>query len=95
MYKIKTKAIADGRLSHITLTPSLNANMCYEIGFAYYQAENYQQARSWMIEALKRYEEPGDKGELTRVHILEFLAWSQYMVSTGMLESCTQGPPHP
>jgi hypothetical protein len=81
VYQIGARQIADGRLSNKTITPQLNADHCFEIGFAYYRWENFTQAYQWLIEGLKRLEDPFEyKGPLRREDILEFLAWTEYMV---------------
>ncbi|XP_031552959.1 prolyl 4-hydroxylase subunit alpha-1-like [Actinia tenebrosa] len=80
VYRISAKQIADGKLSNKTVTPQLNAEHCFEIGFAYYQWENYAQAYGWLIEGMTRLEKPFEyNGPLRRVQVLEFLSWTEYM----------------
>lgn len=82
VYQISAKQIADGRLSNKTTSPKLNAEHCFEIGFAYYKWENYRQAYGWLMEGLRRLDEPFEyHGPLERVQVLEFLAWTEYMVT--------------
>lgn len=82
VYQISARQIANGRLSNNTITPQLNAEHCFEIGFAYYKWENYKQAYGWLMEGIRRLDKPFEyNGPLKRVQVLEFLAWTEYMVT--------------
>ena len=86
-YNISARAIADGHLHPQRKSVEFGADECYELGFVNSELEYHEQVREWMTEAWKRMNPPYSySGLLTRVNVLEHLAWAEYQVLTPLSE---------
>ena len=82
VYNISASQIADGDLSHATLSPVLGVDECFELGYVNHDGEDYERAYQWMAESYKRFSPPyiPYSGELRPVDVLEYLSWAEYEV---------------
>ena len=82
VYNISSTVIADGDLSHRTLSPVLGVDECFELGYINHDWEVYERAYDWMREAQRRLSPPYVQysGNLRQIDVLEYLAWAEYEV---------------
>nr|CAD2203874.1 unnamed protein product [Meloidogyne enterolobii] len=78
-YKLKTKDLANGLVEDININKQMDAKVCYEIGLAAYNEEDYYHSILWMEEANERYYllEKESK-EINKSDILNILSISLY-----------------
>lgn len=82
VYNLSARALADGDLHQTIPSGGLGADECYELGIGSNDQENYEGVTGWMKEALKRMSPPYEySGALTKIDVLEYLAWAEYKVS--------------
>uniref|UniRef100_A0A914LK54 procollagen-proline 4-dioxygenase n=1 Tax=Meloidogyne incognita TaxID=6306 RepID=A0A914LK54_MELIC len=78
-YKLKTKDLANGIVEDININKQMDAKVCYEIGLAAYNEEDYYHSILWMEEANERYYLlEKESTEINKSDILNILSISLY-----------------
>ena len=81
VYNISARALADGELQDGKSSGGLGADECYELGVVSHSLEYYEDVIDWMREAQQRMRPPYNySGALTKIDVLEYLAWAEYKV---------------
>ncbi|XP_026732726.1 prolyl 4-hydroxylase subunit alpha-1-like [Trichoplusia ni] len=79
-YNLDVKDLAEGKLNGVAYSTPMSAGDCYELGRALYNERDYINARAWMMEALRKYEEENVPYPFTEVDILEYISFSYYLL---------------
>ncbi|KAI6189236.1 Prolyl 4-hydroxylase alpha-related protein PH4 [Aphelenchoides besseyi] len=77
-YDLSTTDLANGYVGEDWTGKALNAEDCFEIGRAAYNARDYYRCIEWMSEAEARLKIEGDRSRIQRADVLEYLAYSLY-----------------
>ena len=86
VYNISARALADGELQDGKSSGGLGADECYELGVVSHSLEYYEDVIDWMREAEQRMRPPYNySGTLTKIDVLEYLAWAEYKVRVGIV----------
>lgn len=63
----------------------MTASDCYELGRVLYKESDFVNARAWMLEALRKYEEEKQSYPFTDVDILEYISFTYYLLGKSIL----------
>ncbi|KAI6227577.1 Prolyl 4-hydroxylase alpha-related protein PH4 [Aphelenchoides fujianensis] len=77
-YDLQTADLANGYVADDWTGKALNAEDCFEIGRAAYNARDYYRCIEWMAEAEARLKVEGDRSRIRRADVLEYLAYALY-----------------
>ncbi|CAK1600873.1 unnamed protein product [Parnassius mnemosyne] len=79
-YHLDISELAEGRLNGVIYSTPMTAGDCYELGRTLYNEKDYQNSLSWMMEALRKYNDEKDVYNFTDVDILEYISFSHYLL---------------
>ena len=81
IYHIPAQDIVDGSLSKNYPNATMKTEDCFQVGLIAYHDKDYERAKEWMLEGLRKYQPTVYSGFLSRKILLEFIAWCEYEVS--------------
>lgn len=89
IYHLPARDIVDGRLSVNYPNATMKTEDCFQVGLIAYHGKDYERAKEWMLEGLRKYQLTVYRGFLSRKILLEFIAWCEYEVSIPLLASAS------
>ncbi|VDN03309.1 unnamed protein product [Thelazia callipaeda] len=77
-YRLDVKEMANGKILNVSISQSLTARDCFDIGRAAYSADDHYHTIMWMQEALERLQDELPNSTVNVSEILEYLAFSMF-----------------
>lgn len=77
-YKLNAQKIVDGELSRQYPNATMETEDCFQVGLMAYHNKDYERAKEWMNEALKKLDPVVYSGYLTQQLLKEYIAWCEY-----------------
>ena len=80
IYHLQARDIADGNLSKNFPHALMETEDCFQVGLIAYHDKDFERAKEWMNEGLRKFQPTIYSGYLTKKVLQEFVAWCEYEV---------------
>jgi prolyl 4-hydroxylase len=80
IYHLPARDIVDGNLSPNYPRATMETEDCFQVGLIAYHDKDFERAKEWMKEGLRKYQPNIYSAYLSRRVLQEFIAWCEYEV---------------
>ena len=78
IYHLQARDIADGKLSKNFPHATMGTEDCFQVGLIAYHDKDFERAKEWMNEGLRKFQPTIYSGYLSKKVLQEFVAWCEY-----------------